>query len=146
MIKGNLLIVDDEPLLIQSLQYTLKKSADSVLTACNGEEALSVLLSHEIHCILCDINMPIMNGVELIRRIRADKIETPFIFYTGHGSHELMLEAVKYGAFEFLNKPQMEGLVEVVERGLKKGLGLLDDSVDSKDFMTEYKKLLSQIE
>lgn len=146
MIKGNLLIVDDEPLLIQSLQYTLKKSADSILTASNGEEALSILLAHEIHCILCDINMPVMNGVELIRRIRADKIETPFIFYTGHGSHELMLEAVKYGAFEFLNKPQMEGLVEVVERGLKKGLGLQDDSVESKDFMTEYKKLLSQIE
>lgn len=146
MIKGNLLIVDDEPLLVQSLHYTLKKSADSIMTASNGEEALAVILSHEIHCILCDINMPVMNGVELIKRIRADKIETPFIFYTGHGSHELMLEAVKYGAFEFLNKPQMEGLVEVIERGLKKGLGQLDDSVDSKDFMTEYKKLLSQIE
>lgn len=146
MIKGNLLIVDDEPLLVQSLQYSLKKSADKIMVASNGAEALNIIITNEIHCVLCDINMPIMNGVEFIRKLRADKYDVPFIFYTGHGSHELMLEAVKYGAFEFLNKPLMEGLVEVVERGLKKGLGQEDDSVESKDFMTEYKKLLSQIE
>lgn len=146
MIKGNLLIVDDEPLLIQSLQYTLKKTAEKIFTANNGIEAMAILVSNDIHCILCDINMPVMNGVDLIKKIRADNIETPFIFYTGHGSHELMLEAVKYGAFEFLNKPQMDGLEEVVERGLRKGLGLDDDKSTSDDFMTEYKKLLTQIE
>ncbi len=146
MIKGNLLIVDDEPLLVQSLLFSLKRSADKILTAGNGEEALSVILTNEIHCILCDINMPVMNGVDLIKKLRADKYDVPFIFYTGHGSHELMLEAVKYGAFEFLNKPLLDGLVEVVERGLRKGLGREDDSVESKDFMTEYKKLLSQID
>lgn len=146
MKMGNLLIVDDEPLLIQSLQYTLKKTAENILTASNGAEALRVFGGNEIHCILCDINMPVMNGVELIKKLRADKCDVPFIFYTGHGSHELMLEAVKYGAFEFLNKPQMEGLVEVVERGLKKGMGLEDESSTSTDFMTEYKKLLSQID
>lgn len=146
MLKGNLLIVDDEPLLIESLQFTLRKSADKIFTAENGQDAFSIIQSNDIHCILCDINMPIMNGVELIRKLRHDKFEKPFIFYTGHGSHELMLEAVKYGAFEFLNKPLLEGLVEVVERGLKKGTGQDDESSESADFMTEYKKLLAQIE
>lgn len=145
MNKGNLLLVDDEPLIVQSLQYILKNSADKIVVAGNGEEALRMFLSNEIHCILCDINMPIMNGVDLIKKLRADKFDVPFIFYTGHGSHELMLEAVKYGAFEFLNKPLLDGLNEAVMRGLRKGLGIDDNSSDSADFMSEYKKLLAQI-
>lgn len=145
MSLGNLLIVDDEPLLLQSLEYSLKDIAKKIITAVNGKEALNVIAKNEIHCILCDINMPIMNGVELIKKIRADKINIPFIFYTGHGNHELMLEAVKYGAFDFLDKPQLDGLAEVVQRGLNYGLGNEVDA-DSSDFMSEYKKLLTQLE
>lgn len=141
---GNLLIVDDEPLLLQSLQYTLKDIAKKIFTAVNGKEALNIIAQNEIHCILCDINMPVMNGVELIKKIRADKLNVPFIFYTGHGNHELMLEAVKYGAFDFLDKPQLDGLAEVVQRGLGYGLGKEVDA-DSSDFMSEYKKLLIHI-
>ena len=103
--KGNLLLVDDEKELLERLEMILEDFADEIFTAENGQEGYEVLLKEKIHCVVCDINMPVLNGVELLKKIRAENINTPFIFYTGHGSSELMLEVVKYGAFDFLNKP-----------------------------------------
>ena len=142
MINGNLLIVDDEPDLLFVLEYALKKYADQIIMVHNGAEALKIIASHKIHCILCDMNMPIMNGVELIKIIRKENIEIPFIFYTGHGTRDLMVEAVKYGAFDFLHKPIMEGLERAVERGLRKGSGKDDLISDSDDLVSDFRKLL----
>lgn len=139
MKKGNLLIVDDEPVLLSSLKFNLSDCADEIYLAENGIRALELFKEREIHCILCDINMPVMNGVGLIRSVRELQSDIPFIFYTGHGNHELMLEAIRYGAFDFLNKPGLDNLEEVVSLGLKKGTG--GENTNS-DFMSEYKKLL----
>ena len=121
MSKGNLLIVDDEPIILKRLKFNLEDYADEVYTAENGLEALEVLKSKIVHCVICDINMPKMNGVEVIKSIRAEGNEVPFIFYTAHGNQDLMMEAVKYGAFDFLNKPNLDGLEDVVSRGLHEG-------------------------
>lgn len=147
MLKGNLLIVDDEVDLINDLKQFLIDHADNIYVAQNGFEALKVLETYKINCILCDINMPKMNGVELIKKIRAAKNDVPFIFYTGHGNNTLMMEAVKYGAFDFLDKPNLTGVEEVVVRGLKEGLGGQDTKAPSDDdFMSDYRKMLDQIE
>ena len=142
---GNLLIVDDEPVLLNILKFTLESYANKIFTAENGLLALEVLNKEEIHCVVCDINMPKMNGVELIKRLRETNNNVTFIFYTGHGNHSLMLEAAKYGAFDFLNKPQLDGLEDAVARGLKQGFrstqGLPEEEAD---FMSEYQKLLKE--
>lgn len=144
--KGNLLIVEDETLLLEGLVYRLKHLSDQTFKAGNGLEALDVLEKHEIHCILCDINMPKLNGVEVIKRIRATGNNVPFIFYTGHGNRDLMLEVAKYGAFDFLDKPSFDGLEEVVGRGLKAGINVDAENEESNGgFISEYKKLLSQL-
>lgn len=144
--KGNLLIIDDEPFILKTLKFSLSDYADNIFTANNGKEALELIAANEIHCVVCDINMPVMNGVEVITKLREEKNDVPFIFYTGHGNNELMMEAVKFGAFDFLNKPQLEGIEEVVVNGLragqKQGIGTESES----DFMSEYKKLLLQLE
>lgn len=146
MKKGNLLIVDDEPILVEFLKATLEEFAEKIFTGSNGLEALKALDQETIHCIICDINMPKMNGVELIQKIREKKIEIPFIFYTGHGNHKLMMEAVKFGAFDFLDKPSLDGLEDVVQRGLNKGLNLnQEESVDTQSFVSEYQKMLKDI-
>lgn len=146
MSKGNLLIVDDEKILLKRLRFNLEDYADTVYTAENGVEALAVLKEMEIHCIVCDINMPKMNGVEVIKTIRAEENEVPFIFYTGHGSSELMMEAAKYGAFDFLNKPELEGLEDVVQRGLSEGYARVQGkSITDESYISDYQKMLDEI-
>lgn len=147
MLKGNLLLVDDEPFIVKTLKFSLDDLADNIFTAGNGQEALSVITQNEIHCVVCDINMPVMHGVDLIKKLREMKNDVPFIFYTGHGNNELMLEAVKYGAFDFLNKPQLDGIEEVVTNGLAAGLKSLEGSTDkTNEFVSEYQKLLKQLD
>lgn len=142
MKKGNLLIVDDEPLILKNLKLHFEDHADIIFTANNGLEALQILETQSVHCVICDINMPKMNGVDVIRNLRAKSNPIPFIFYSGHGNQELMLEAAKHGAFDFLNKPDLDGLEEVIRRGLKEGLGHTQDK-DEYSFMSEYSKLLA---
>ncbi len=147
MKKGNLLIVDDEPLILKRLKFNLEEYADEVITASNGIEALKKISEHQIHCVICDINMPKMNGVEVIKNIRAGGNEVPFIFYTAHGNQDLMMEVVKYGAFDFLNKPNLDGLEDVVSRGLKEGFNRESGiEVPSDAYVSDYQKLLEQME
>ncbi len=142
---GTLLIVDDEPDLVSSLSLILSDSAENILTAADGFQALEVLSKEKIHCVLCDINMPRMNGVEVLREIRSKNNQVPFILYTGHGSRALMMEVSKLGAFDFLDKPMLEGLVETVERGLSVGVNGEAPNNDGS-FMSEYQKLLNSAE
>lgn len=147
MKKGNLLIVDDEPIILKGLKANLEDYADEIHTAENGLEALKQFEEHEIHCVICDINMPKMNGVELVKKVRQNKNNVPFIFYTAFGTDDLMMEAVKYGAFDFLEKPNLDGLEEVLSRGLKEGFKRKEGIMESDDsYISEYQKLLAQIE
>ncbi len=147
MSKGNLLIVDDEPIILEKLKFNLEDYADEIYLAEDGTVALKKLEEHEIHCIICDINMPKMNGVDVIKKIRKSGNDVPFIFYTAHGNHDLMMEAVKYGAFDFLNKPNLDGLEDVVSRGLKEGFNRKTGVTASEDaYVSDYQKLLEQIE
>lgn len=143
MDKGNLLLIDDEILLLEKTAMLLEDIADKVFTSDNGPDGLKILNSENIHCIICDINMPDMNGVEVLKKVRETHPEVPFIFYTGHGSRELMKEAIKYGAFDFIDKPCLDGLEEITERGLQIGTGQtnINESFDSS-FESEYKKFL----
>ena len=142
---GNLLIVDDEEMILERVEMLLEDVADEIYCAVNGKEALELILRKEIHCILCDINMPVMNGIELIKEVRSRDIDTPFIFYTGHGSREHMMEVVKYGAFDFLNKPALENIEDVVVRGLAAGTGKPKEHC-ADSVMSEYQGLLDDLD
>lgn len=147
MIKGNLLLIDDEVLLLEKTAMLLEDIADNVYTASSGEIGLKILSSNTIHCILCDINMPEMNGVEVLKNVRNTHPDLPFIFYTGHGSRDLMKEAIKYGAFDFLDKPYLEGLEDIVSSGLQAGLGKNSTEGKSQTSITkEYANMIKRIE
>ena len=145
MSKGCLLIVDDEPILLKRLRVLLEDIADEILTAEDGVKALELLAERKVDCVLCDINMPKINGVEVLKKLRTTNGDLPFIFYTGHGNQDLMLEAVKYGAYDFLNKPYLDGLEEVVHRGLLLGLGEDPLPLDDDERASDYRQLLKRI-
>ncbi|HXH75346.1 MAG TPA: response regulator [Bacteriovoracaceae bacterium] len=145
MAKGNLLIVDDEVLLLNILTRNLEDCADKIYTAVDGIDALAILEKEQVHCVICDINMPRMNGLALIKKIRADNNQIPFIFFTGHGNGELMLEVSKYGAYDFFNKPDYEGLEEAILRGLSDGFKEPLKRGSQEEFLSEYHKMLNTL-
>jgi DNA-binding NtrC family response regulator len=101
----DLLIVDDDPLVCQSLKEMLTLegySADAVL---DGNEALAQLRENQYEVILSDIQMPGLNGIELLKELKGRAPDTIIIFITGHGHIDGAVEAIKLGAYDYINKP-----------------------------------------
>ncbi len=146
MTKGNILIIDDEIDILQTLKELLHDHAKDIFLASGGKEALRILKEKSVQCVICDVKMPGMTGVEVIKEVRASVNEVPFIFFTGHGSQDLMMEVVKYGVFDFLNKPEFDGLEEVVARGLKEGFKPPEAPLDASIYVSEYRKMLDIID
>lgn len=104
-IKGNLLLIDDEAELSQSMKELLEDEAKHIFIANNGEEALVILEKNNIHCVVSDIKMPVMDGLNFMRIARERGHEQPIIFFTGHGTEQLKREVRELGAADLLMKP-----------------------------------------
>ena len=105
----NLLVVDDEPDMLSSLQRILKVRGFSVEIANSGEEAVAWARDHEPDGILIDIKMPGMNGVEAVREIRSLRPDVFVVFMTGYS--EFVKEAEDEGSVAVLSKPVDPGQV-----------------------------------
>ena len=110
-----ILIVDDD----KSIRYSLKRMMEekySILTAQNGEEALDRVKENSPDLIIMDIKMPGRNGIEVLKEIKSIDPKSLVIIMTAYGTTETAIEAMKYGAFDYILKPfpipQMKGLVE----------------------------------
>lgn len=113
--KGNLLIVDDEPMLTDSLKFLCRHVCENIFIAENGAEAIAIISQNNIHCVLSDFQMPVMGGIELFRTVRATNDSMPFIFYTGHGSETIEKELASFKNFEVIAKPSFDKLSELVQ-------------------------------
>jgi nitrogen regulation protein NR(I) len=110
-----ILIVDDD----KSIRYSLKRMLEenfSVITAQNGEEALDRVRENPPDLIIMDIKMPGRNGIDVLKEIKSIDPKSLVIIMTAYGTTETAIEAMKYGAFDYILKPflipQMKGLVE----------------------------------
>jgi nitrogen regulation protein NR(I) len=110
-----ILIVDDD----KSIRYSLKRMMEekySILTAQNGDEALNQIRSNPPDLILMDIKMPGRNGIDVLKDIKSIDAKSLVILMTAYGTTETAIEAMKYGAFDYILKPfsipQMRELVE----------------------------------
>lgn len=104
MNKLNLLIVEDEANIHKLLELNLKKDFQ-LMHAENGIEALEVIHKKKIDLVLTDLKMPVMNGRELLKKIRSEMNEIPVIVITAYGSIENAVELVREGAFDYITKP-----------------------------------------
>jgi DNA-binding NtrC family response regulator len=102
---ANLLVVDDERAVRAFLVTALEDDGHAVTTASDGLEALARLSECAFHVVLCDLRMPRMGGMELLKAIRREYPEIEVVVLTGHGSVESAVAAMKEGAFDFLEKP-----------------------------------------
>ena len=104
-IERTILLVDDEPDIRDVLQMSLEDMGYAVDTADNGEEALHRFESLQPPIVMTDIKMPLLDGIELLRRVKHLNPDTEVIMITGHGDMKLAIESLKNEATDFITKP-----------------------------------------
>ncbi|WIJ25739.1 sigma-54-dependent transcriptional regulator [Devosia sp. RR2S18] len=112
-----ILIVDDEEMMRVALEQWLRLSGFTAHVATNATEALALLDDVRPHVVLTDVRMPGLSGMDLLRAVRERAIATEVILITGHGDVPMAVEAMRAGAFDFLQKPYVpEQLVKTLRR------------------------------
>jgi len=115
-------IVDDDDLMRSALQGLLKAVGLPAQAFASAEDFLKSGQQHETACLIADIRMPGMSGLELQAKLNADHCRIPTIFITAHGDAKMRMQALRAGATEFLTKPfDDEVLLENVRVALKNG-------------------------
>ena len=110
-----ILVVEDEQDMREILTTILSEEGYRVECAANGLEALSFLEKTRVPLILCDITMPQMSGLELIRKLRAKGDLSSIVMITAHSESDRLIEALQLGAIDYLVKPiSMEVLIEKI--------------------------------
>jgi signal transduction histidine kinase len=102
-----ILLVDDDLALLQALprMVSLRMSGVEVQTADSAQVALTMIEQHEYDTIVSDIKMSGMDGLDLLAKVQEHHPETPVVLITGHGDHELAIQALRGGAYDYLLKP-----------------------------------------
>ena len=105
--RPQILLVDDDVALLQALPQALFLRIDNVqIDTCDSAlEALKQIQEHEYDAIVSDIKMPGMDGLALLEKIQELRPETPTLLITGHGEHDLAVQALRGGAYDFIQKP-----------------------------------------
>jgi len=112
------LVADDELNMRRVLEAILRREGYDVVTAANGTEALGGM-SANIHTVITDLKMPGLDGMGLLKRLSVDYPDVPVVMITAHGSVENAVEAVKLGAFDYLEKPfEQEQIRQVVAKAI----------------------------
>ncbi|HVU50887.1 MAG TPA: sigma-54 dependent transcriptional regulator [Polyangia bacterium] len=112
------LIADDELNMRRVLEAILRREGYDVVTAANGLDALAAM-NRDVHTVITDLKMPGLDGMGLLKKLSADYGDVPVVMITAHGSVENAVEAVKLGAFDYLEKPfEQEQIRQVVAKAL----------------------------
>jgi len=116
-----ILIVDDDRSNLESLERVFRREKFDVLTAEGGKEALDAVRKQRVNVVLTDLMMPGLNGVDLLKSVKALSPESEVILMTAYGTIETAVEAMKEGAYDFVTKPfKRIEIVKGVRRALEK--------------------------
>jgi FixJ family two-component response regulator len=113
-------IVDDDQSVQRSLQDLIESDGLSALCFGSAEQFLDSQARSKVACLIADIRMPGMSGLELQAKLKAERCRVPVIFITAHGDAEMRIHAMRQGAVEFLSKPFDDAvLLEIVHAALE---------------------------
>ncbi len=119
--KRVILIVEDDPTVGESIRLLLKKRGYAILLAPNGKEALHLFRQEFVDLVITDLVMPKMDGIELLEAVKGLRSETEVIVISAQGTIEKAVQAIKLGAFDFIEKPINPRVISLlVERALEK--------------------------
>ncbi len=135
-------VVDDDISVRESLQALLRVAGHAVETFASAREFLAHPRWAAACCLVLDVNLPDLNGLELQRRLANDKARQPIIFITGHGDIPTTVRAMKAGAFEFLTKPFSDDeLLLAVDEALARSQAMLDVDAAKRSLSDDYASL-----
>lgn len=132
---SRILVIDDEKSIRNTLKEILEYESYLVDLAADGAEGLEMIGKEKYDIILCDIKMPRMDGIELLDKLFAITSDTPVIMISGHGSVDTAVEAIKKGAFDFIEKPL----------DLNRLLITIRNAMDKSKLITETKVLKKKV-
>src|SRR3954465_2469254 len=116
-----ILIVEDDEENRKAMAKILKDAEYDVVEQDNGQAALDYIRENDIDIVVTDLQLPVVDGIELLKRVKADSPDAEIILITGHGNVELAVEAMKEGAYDFIAKPiRKQQLVRTVEKAAEK--------------------------
>ncbi len=129
--RGNVYVIDDDEAMRDSLEFLLSSADFSVRLFESGHHFLDALSGIDFGCIVSDVRMPGIDGIELLKRLKAGRGTLPVVIMTGHGDVPLAVEAMKLGAVDFLEKPfEDDRLIGMIEMALKRAeLGARDEAM-----------------
>jgi two-component system, LuxR family, response regulator FixJ len=130
-------VIDDDDAVRQSLAFLLSTARMEVRTYESAMEFLAALPNINAGCIITDVRMPEISGIDLLRRLKELKVGIPVIVITGHGDVQLAVEAMKIGAADFIEKPFDD---ELLLKAVKSALGQSEKDAQQE---TERAKLLA---
>jgi len=131
----NILVIDDEKSIRNSLKEVLEYEKHTVDLAMEGMEGLELFKNNPYDVVLCDIKMPKMDGIEVLEKIFEISSEVPVIMISGHGNIDTAVEAIKKGAFDFIEKPL----------DLNRLLITIRNAMDKSSLITETKVLKRKV-
>ena len=134
-VKAKILVVDDDNSIRRTLRDILQFERYEVEEASDGVEAIVKIKRNDFDAIIMDIKMPKMDGMDAMDRIQAIKPDTPIIMISGHGNIDTAVEAVKKGAFDFIQKPP----------DLNRLLITIRNAMDKSNLITEKKVLQRKV-
>ena len=123
-----ILIIDDERSIRRALREILEFEGYQVYEAENGQEGLDLLKANQYDLVFCDIKMPILDGMEVLEAIKKTENDTPFIMISGHGTIETAVEAIRKGAFDFIEKPLDLNRILVTLRNANDRISLVEQT------------------
>ena len=134
-----ILIADDERAIRRALREIFEFEGYSVDEVENGEEALESLRKKEYDAIFCDIKMPHVDGMEVQAQMKLEGINVAMIMISGHGTVETAVQAIKNGAFDFIEKPLDLNRLLITLRNVKERGQLLSETVQLKTTIRKFK-------
>ncbi|MFC1867034.1 response regulator [Thermodesulfobacteriota bacterium] len=110
---NKILLIDDEKDIVRVLSISLRADGYDVISAYSGEEGLELFEKESPDIVLTDIKMPGMDGIEVLGKIKEHEHDAEVIIITGHGDIDNAIEALKYGASDFINKPVRDEVLSI---------------------------------
>ncbi|MGA3132417.1 MAG: response regulator [Terracidiphilus sp.] len=138
-------VVDDDVSIRESLELLLRHEGLGVETFVSAQEFLGRPRATVPCCMVLDMSLPGLNGLELQKRVAAERHEMPIIFITGHGDIPMTVQAMKAGAVEFLTKPfSDEVLLSAIRNALERSKALLDRDTEIRALKARYARLTAR--
>lgn len=122
MDMDKILLIDDEEDILDVLSLSLRSDGYNVITAPSGEKGLEAFEKESPLIILTDLKMPGMDGLEVLKRIKNSNPDVEVIVVTGHGDMDSAIDALRYGASDFVNKPVREEALQIALKRAKEKL------------------------